>query len=516
MLGIPAIVAALICNFISAVDLTVIASIMPGMIGDLGVNTADFDRYIWIVNAYLIAYVVAIPIVGRLSDHIGRQAAFIGCLVIFAIGSVIMAQADSMTIAVIGRVIQGIGGGGLLPVTIALVGDVLPVNMRLAGIGLVSAVETLGWVLGPTWGAAITAIVPAQHDPWRWVFWINIPVALLALAAIWRGFPRSVDVRRRGLSELDLFGTFLLAVVLIASNLSLSSGGDHGAGSNTGLRAFGGTPNPLAEHIPMLLGVAAVGLVALLAWERRAAHPIFPPDLFRQGFFVATMVANFLIGAALMVAMVNIPVIVSLAGDGSARRDSALLLIPLTLAIAVFALGSGTISARIGEQGMTRLGVALGAAGFGLVYVMIDMANLWLMAPGLAIGGAGIGLLMAPLSATALDASDESNRGAATSTALLCRLLGMTIGMSLVTTAGIYRLQQLTGRLDPIIQEQGESTALYFARQQEFVNDVLSPLGVQVMQETFLAAAIIVALTMIPVLRMKHDRTGTTQRSMAQ
>ena len=170
MLTIPAIVAAFICNFISAVDLTVIASIMPGMIGDLGVNTADFDRYIWIVNAYLIAYVVAIPIVGRLSDHIGRQNAFIGCLVIFAIGSVVMAQADSMTVAVVGRVIQGIGGGGLLPVTIALVGDVLPRNMRLAGIGLVSAVETLGWVLGPTWGAAITAIVPEQHDPWRWVF----------------------------------------------------------------------------------------------------------------------------------------------------------------------------------------------------------------------------------------------------------------------------------------------------------------------------------------------------------
>lgn len=504
MLTIPAIVAALICNFISAVDLTVIASIMPGMIGDLGVNTADFDRYIWIVNAYLIAYVVAIPIVGRLSDHIGRQFAFIGCLVIFAIGSVIMAQADSMTIAVIGRVIQGIGGGGLLPVTIALVGDVLPRNMRLAGIGLVSAVETLGWVLGPTWGAAITAIVPDEYDPWRWVFWINVPVALAALAAIWRGFPRGVEVRQRGLSNLDLLGTVLLAIVLVASNLSLSSGGDHGAGGNTGLRAFGGTPNPMAEHIPVLLTIAAVGFVALVIWERRASHPIFPPDLFRQGFFVATMVANFLIGAALMVGMVNIPVIVSLASEGSTSRDSALLLIPLTLAIAVFALASGTISARLGEQTMTRLGVVLGAVGFGLVYLMIDMSNLWLMAPGLALAGAGIGLLMAPLSATALDASDETNRGAATSTALLCRLLGMTIGMSLVTTAGIYRLQQLTGQLDPVVQEEGESTALYFVRQQEFVNEVLSPLGVQVMQETFLAAAVIVALAILPVLKMKH------------
>lgn len=507
MLSNPAILAALICNFISAIDLTVIASILPGMIGDLGVNTADFDRYIWIVNAYLIAYVVAIPIVGRMSDHVGRQRAFMACLIIFAIGSVIMAQADSMTVAVIGRVIQGIGGGGLLPVTVALVGDVLPPNMRLAGVGLVSSVETLGWVLGPTWGAAMLAIVPAEHDPWRWVFWINVPVAVLAMVAIWRGFPKVQDHVRRGLSQLDLLGTLLLAVVLVASNLSLSSGGDSGASGNTGLRAFGGTPNPLAEHIPMLLGITVVGLVALVVWERRAAHPIFPLDLFRQTFFVATMVANFLIGAALMVGMVNIPVIVSLAGEGSTSRQSALLLIPLTLAIAAFALASGTISTKIGEANMSKLGVMLGAAGFGLVYLMIDMNNLWLMAPGLAIAGAGIGLLMAPLSATALDASDSSNRGAATSTALLCRLLGMTIGMSLVTSAGIFRLQQLTGRLEPIVQQSGESTAAYFVRQQEFVNEVISPLGVQVMQETFLAAAVIVALAILPVMKMRHDHS---------
>ena len=503
MLSSPAIVAGLICCFVSAVDLTVIAAILPGMVGDLGVNTADFDRYIWIVNSYLIAYVVAIPIFGRMSDHIGRQRAFMACLAIFAVGSIVAAQADSMSVAVIGRVIQGIGGGGLLPVTVALAGDVLPPRMRLAGIGLVSSVETLGWVLGPTWGAAIIAIVPEAHDPWRWVFWINVPVSLFAMLAIWRGFPESDRSQKRALSDLDILGTVLLAIVLVAANLSLSSGGDHGGG-NTGLRAFGGTPNPVAAYIPLLLAVAAVGTVLLVLWERRAAHPIFPTELFKRSYFVATVVANFLIGAALMVGMVNIPVIVSLASEGNASRDSALLLVPLTLTIALFALASGTISARIGEWNMTRLGVVLGTIGFGMVYFQIDMDNLFLMAPGLAIAGTGIGMLMAPLSATALDAADDSNRGAATSTALLCRLLGMTIGMSLVTTAGIYRLQMLTGRLDPIIQEAGESTASYFIRQQDYVNEVLAPLGVQVMQETFLVAAAIVALAIVPVLRMKH------------
>ncbi|MCO5215115.1 MAG: MFS transporter [Thermomicrobiales bacterium] len=504
MLGSPAILAGLLCCFVSAVDLTVIASILPGMIGDLGVNTADFDRYIWIVNSYLIAYVVAIPIVGRMSDHTGRQIAFMACLLIFAVGSIVAASADSMTTIIVGRVIQGMGGGGLLPVTVALAGDVLPPRMRLAGIGLVSSVETLGWVMGPTWGAAILAIVPNHHDPWRWVFWINVPVAIIALFAIWRGFPHGNRGSQRPLTDIDLLGIVLLAVVLVASNLAISSGGDHGAGVNTGLRAFGGTPNPMGEHLPMLIGITIIGDIALVVWERRAPHPIFPMELFRQGYFVATVFANFLIGAALMVGMVNIPVLVSLSSDSSASRDSALLLIPLTLTIAVFALASGSIGARIGEWTMARLGVVLAALGFGSVYLLIDMDHLWHIVPGLAIAGAGIGMLMAPLSATALDAADDSNRGAATSTALLCRLLGMTIGMSLVTTAGIYRLQQLTGRLDPIVQEPGESTAGYFVRQQQFVNEVLSPLGVQVMQETFLVAAALTALAIVPVMRMKH------------
>lgn len=505
MLTSPAIVAGLICVFISAVDLTVIASILPGMISDVGVNTADFDRYIWIVNGYLIAYVVAIPVFGKLSDHIGRQKAFLACLVIFAIGSGITANADTMTIAVVGRVIQGIGGGGLLPVTLALAGDVLPPRMRLAGIGLLSSVETLGWVLGPTWGAAITAFVPDHDDPWRWVFWINVPVSVMAIGAIWRGFPRGDDRHDRRLADLDLFGIMLLAVVLVASNLSLSSGGDHGAGANTGLRAFGGTPNPLAQYIPVMLAIAAVSLVALILWESRVKHPIFPVELFRTRYFVATVIANFFVGASLMVGLVNIPVIVSLSSTGNATSETALLLIPLTLAVALFALLSGAISERIGENRMSVIGVILGAIGFASVYLMIDMNALWKMIPGLAIAGTGIGLLMAPLSATALDAADANNRGAATSTALLLRLLGMTIGMSLVTTAGIYRLQQLTGRLDPVVQMEGESTAAYFVRQQEFVNDVLSPLAVQVMQETFLFAAAIIALAIVPVLRMRHE-----------
>lgn len=188
-------------------------------------------------------------------------------------------------------------------------------------------------------------------------------------------------------------------------------------------------------------------------------------------------------------------------------RDSALLLAPLTLGVALAALISGHVARAIGASRMTMTGITTAIAGFFLLSVLVEENHIWRMAIGLGVAGIGIGLLLAPLSATALDASSTRNRGAAASTALLFRLLGMTIGMSLLTTAGVYRLQQLTGELDPVVQGADESTAEFLGRQQQFVNEVLTPIGVQVMQETFIAAAVLALIAVVPVWRMRHDDT---------
>lgn len=503
----PALVAGLLCVFLGATDLTVVASILSTIIPTLGVNTADIDRYIWVVNGYLIAYIVSIPVVGRLSDVFGRQAAFIGCLVIFAAGSFICATANSLSALVIGRTIQGFGGGGLLPVTIALTGDVLTRKARLAGIGLVSAIETLGWVLGPTWGALIIAIVPGTDSPWRWIFWLNIPLLVFALAFVVRGYPRSRrDPGKLSTGSFDLPGSVLLGIAIVAVNLAFASGSEVGAQTGTGLRAFGGTPNPLAAWVPHLLTIAVIAIVALVLWERRAASPILPVDLLMKGSYAANMVANFLIGAALMVGMVNVPVIVALVRNpDTVSRDSALLLAPLTVSIAIFALLSGPVSERFGVFRMTLAGVMLAFGGYALLYLLVDHNKIVNMVFGLAIAGMGIGLLLAPLSAVALDASTDQNRGSAASTALMFRLLGMTVGISILTAAGVARLQELTGRLDPVAQRTGESTAEFLARQQEFITDHVIPLSVQVMQETFLAAALLAGLAIVPVLLMRTE-----------
>jgi len=495
-------VAALLCVLLGSIDLTVVASILPGMIGDLGVNTADIDRYIWAVNAYLIAYIVAIPLAGRISDIAGRQPTFIGSLLIFLAGSVACATSETLADLVIGRAIQGFGGGGLLPVALALAGDTLGRRGQLAGIGFVSAVETIGWILGPIYGAAVTSLVRFSDEPWRWVFWINVPI-LLALVLVLRGLSRSSPASTsRGIGALDLPGALLLTTALATLNLALASGGELGATSGSGLRAMGGTANPLAAQAPWLLAIAAVSGTLLFLRERRTGYPLLPVGLYRQGPYRATIATNLSIGAVLMVCMVNVPVVVALTVEaGRVSTVSALMLAPFTIAIAAASLVAGPGASRLGPRTILAAGVGLAAGGCVLIAVLLG-DQVWGMAPGLVVGGFGLGLLLPALGTLPIQLAGPAERGAAASSALMFRLLGMTVGVSLLTALGVRRLQTLTGRLDPVVREADESTASFLVRQRDYIVDVAIPLSLQVIEETFFVAALIALLAAIPISRL--------------
>ncbi len=168
------IVPALVVVLVAALDLTVIAPILPRMLTDLNVNTAEADRYVWVVTGYLVAYTLTIPLLGRFSDIFGRRNAFLVALAVFLMGSALCASAHDLPTLIAARSIQGFGGGAMLPISMALVGDVLPRERRAAALGVVAAVDTLGWVLGPIWGAGFTQL----FDSWRGVFWLNLPIGL--------------------------------------------------------------------------------------------------------------------------------------------------------------------------------------------------------------------------------------------------------------------------------------------------------------------------------------------------
>lgn len=502
-------VAALLCVLLGSIDLTVVAAVIPEIILDLGVNTADIDRYIWIVSAYLVAYIVAIPLLGRLSDLVGRQRAFMVCLVVFVIGSIVCASAGSLNQLIAGRMIQGLGGGGLLPITIALVGDQVGRRYQLAGIGVVSAIETIGWVLGPIYGASVVELLDAQDEAWRWIFWINIPLLLLALGFVIRGFSATASSTPTAKPRLlDIPGAILLSVSLVTFNLALASGGEFGSNQGTGLRAMGGTPNPFTEHISALLAACLVSTFALVVWERRSRSPFLPIGLYRNRRFHGSILANLLLGAVLMVSMVNIPVVVALLSTPDVvSRRSALVLAPFTLMIAAASFVAGAVIGRLGVRRATGVAVLLVVAGCASQYVLLREQSLIAMVPGLAIAGLGIGLLLPPLGAIVLETSSAADRGAAASSALMFRLLGMTVGVSALTAIGVHRLQTLTDRLDPIVQQTGESTAMFLNRQRMFIEDHAIPLSVQVIRETFLIAGVVAGFLIVPLL-MLAGRSG--------
>lgn len=502
-----AIGAALAAVFLGALDLTVITTILPQMVVDLRINTADVDRYVWIVNSYLLAYIIAIPVFGRISDLLGRTAAFHGSLALFALGSLACALATDLPTMVIGRAIQGAGGGALLPVTMALVSDFRSSGRRTATLGLVGAIDTLGWVLGPMWGALLIGLAPGP-EPWRWAFYVNVPLAALAAFTIAKVGGGKAAVPHNWQSRLDVPGILLAGAALLAINLGLSAGGELG-GTVEGGRALGGSRNPLATFALPLVALALLLAFLLVRRQLHARCPLFPVKLFRDQQFSAAIVANFLVGASLIVAMVDMPVIASLVVDpASASRMAALALAPFTLCLAIFSFIGGRLASRHDPKRSASLGFVLVALGYVGLWYGMRHGHLLGSVPGLLVAGAGFGLTFAPISATAIDAAAAADRGIASAMTLVFRLLGMTISISMLTAIAVRRLQGLVGDLAMIVQVPGESTSDFLARQTTTLYETVIPVSLQVARETFLLAAVIALLGLIPV-SLFANRTGS-------
>lgn len=502
--------AALLAVFIGAIDLSIVATILPSIVSDLNVNTADIDRYIWVVNSYLIAYIAAIPLAGRLSDLIGRRGVFLGCLALFLAGSVVCATATTLDGLIVGRTIQGFGGGGLIPVTMALAADLFSRKSHLSAIGAIASIETLGWIVGPTYGAVVTTLTGNSDQAWRWVFWLNVPIGLFVAWNLRKQIP-GASIRDAGerLRQLDVPGALALPGMIVFVCLGLTSSGEISSGDG-GLRAFGGTPNPLADKLPILLGLAGLCFVGFVLRQRTASWPILPMQLLRHKGFASAIVANFMVGTVMMIGIVNVPVVVALLiSSGDVSWTSALLLAPLTIGIAFTAALGGWIESRLTSVTVIVVGSLASAVGFASLYPLLDSLDVWRMIPGLTIGGLGIGMLLPPLGTAALRAPDSAHHGTAASLLIMVRLLGMTVGISGLSAIGVYRLQELTDRLDPVLPEPGESTASFLVRQQQFIIDHAIPLAVQVMQETFAVAAILAIVAIVPLLAM--ERSGASQ-----
>ncbi len=459
--SIAAVFAAV---FLGALDQTVIVTVLPAVVVDLQIPFNHLDQAAWIVSGYLLGYTISLPLMGQFADLRGRRLAFGAALTAFAVGSAGCALAGSLGVLIGARVLQAAGGGALLPVAVAIVSDRFPSSRRVLLIGLVGAIAEAGGVLGPLYGAAIVNLAT-----WRWIFWLNLPFAVICLFVTLRGL---TDRERPG-ARLDLLGAVLAALALGCLIAGLSH-----------------EPIPVAsfDARSLLVALSVALLVGFLVQETRASPPLIDLRLFTSRAFSAATVGAFVLGVTLIVAMVDVPLYAATVLNVT-PADGGLLLMRLTAFIPVGAILGGALALRWGLGPPSALGFVIASCGLAAMSgwgSTPNSATEWLA---LAIGGLGFGLLIAPLTTAVVNVGGNDRSASAASTFTVARLTGMTAGLSILTTWGLTRFDDLAGALPLPLPTVGESTAAYQTRLASF-NQALVEAGAEVYHEIFLAAAI--------------------------
>ncbi|MDH3470166.1 MAG: MFS transporter [Acidimicrobiia bacterium] len=475
--------------FVAADDLTVVTTMLRSMISDFDIALpGGFDEAAWIVDSYLIAYVAVMPFAGRVSDLFGRRRVYVSALGLFAVGSMVIAVADSYSVLLVGRVLSAIGGGALVPVGLAVVADLYPPAKRASALGVLAAVDTMGWVWGPMFGAFLIRFLS-----WRWQFYLNVPLALVGLVAAWIVLRHHDSPTQRG--RVDWVGAGSLTVGLVALNVALLESSE--IQSVSGLDELTGEVG--YSTLPFwALAIAAIGL--FVWWERRASSPTIDLGLFSRPNLSVALGVNFLAGAALIIAMVDVPLFVNVIE--SEEIESALasgrVLSALTIAMALFAYFGGRTTDRVGYRRPTVVGLGLVAVAFLIMGFSWDAdVGFGTMAWQLAILGVGFGLMTAPTNAAAVSAASEGQRGSAAALVIVARLTGLAVGLSGLTAWGLHRFNVLRQGLDlPPLSDPGYQDALS-AAQVEVTSTAIA--------ETFLAAALVAALGVVLALALRRD-----------
>src|SRR4051794_36993365 len=493
--GLAVVVLATLAVLVTAADTYVVVLALPDILTGVGVGIDQLQRATPIIGGFLLGYTATLPLLGRLADLRGRVPVLVGCLLLFALGSLLTATAAGLGPAVAGRALQGIGAGGLVPATLALVADRWPPERRALPLGVVGAVQEAGAVLGPLAGAAVLAVAD-----WRAIFWLNLLLALaLAVGVVGSTRGRRPDPVGLGLAALTGVAVglqlaapaaltedvtvgllyvpvvpsvpattplVLLAVVtglgLVVRSLAVPAGAVlplrglpqlardvDVLGSALVVVALGSlvwafaAADPATQVVaygPVLLPLGLAAAVAFVVHERRTPEPVLPLRALRPTGAWGALVVNLLVGVALVAALVDVPLFARNTTTPGDQLGAALVLLRLLVAVPVGAVAGGWLCRTVAPRLVAAGGMALTTTAFVVMTTWgarsLDGAASVVV---LVAAGLGFGLAIAPVNAVLLSVTGSGVHGSASALAVVARTVGMLVGLSLLTAVALRR-----------------------------------------------------------------------------
>lgn len=415
------VIGLLLGLFMAALDQTIVSTAMPTIVADFG----DFEHFVWVFSAYMIASVVSTPIFGKLSDMYGRKRFFIAGLSVFMISSMLCGLADNMTQLIIFRAMQGIGGGAVMPLCFAVLFDIFPAEKRGKMNGLFGAVFGLSSVFGPTVGAFFT-----DQVNWRWVFYINLPIGIVSLLFISLFYKESGNKTKQ---TIDWIGVVLLIATILSLMFALELGGRTYSWSSP-------------QIIGLLVACVAFLIVFLFA-ETKAVNPIIALQLFKNKVFTASQVSSFLYGAIMISGATYIPLFVQGVYGGTAS-SAGQTLTPMMLGV----VASSVIGGRFVNKYLFRTIMLVSVAVLLVSLFLLGTINAdtarWVVTLYMVFVGLGIGVSFVVFNIATLHGIAPQDKGSATSMIVFFRTIGSALG---VTVFGVIQTNAMKDNVAKVI-----------------------------------------------------------------
>ena len=486
------LIPILIGLFFASDDQTVVVTILPKIMLDLRIGIGELEKAAWTITGYLIGYVAVMPIMGRFSDIFGRKKIYTLAMIIFIVGSVgtaltgsfdnyndnlLIERINTIEWVIATRIVQAIGAGALLPVSIAIISDIFSASKRGIPIGLAGGAAEAGAVIGPLYGGLITEFLS-----WQWVFWLNVPISLIVLALVLISTRSTSTIK----SKIDYKGSLL--IIIFISSLII------GFSEISNLNLFMATF--------MIISGLAITIYYLIS--NNSSHPVIPINIFKNTSLSSASIVNVFYGSSLIIIMVTVPLMTNTVLMGT-YLDGGLMLSRMTIMIAIGAVLGGILSRKYKLSYIMVPSLLLCSISAWLMSTWTQDISDPFMSIHLGLAGLGFGLLIAPITLGAINNAPKTLEGTVSGLIIASRFLGMALGIAALSVWGAGKFQNLISGIS--IPESNLIQGMTIAQMNEYEN-LLVEVGVSLFSNFYIASSIICLIAIIPCLFIKDSKSN--------